>query len=290
MKLNHKHRYEIITQHSGESFVRDRFPDRHDILEVFTDLQDPILRADFIRYLVLLGDGGVYSDMDTIALMPIEDWIPPIHRSQTNIVIGIEYDRLNGARWLDWTLDLQFCTWTLLTKPGHPLMEMAVDRVMARLRRLALKQGTTISGIKASFKEVLDTTGPAMFTEVIIDGLSRFTGANFSHLNLTGLRNARLVSDVLILPINAFGSGQSHSNSGSPDEENALVQHTFAGSWKSNHDFDGDQQSIIELADKKTEEEMKREALKTQVEEEQKKQATEKQDAEGKGVNASSTA
>lgn len=64
MKLNHKHRYEIVTQHSGESFVRDRFPDRHDILEVFADLQDPILRADFIRYLLLLGDGGVYSDMD----------------------------------------------------------------------------------------------------------------------------------------------------------------------------------------------------------------------------------
>ena len=30
---------------------------------------------------------------------------------------------------------------------------------MARLRKLALKQGTTISGIKASRQEVLDTTG-----------------------------------------------------------------------------------------------------------------------------------
>ena len=40
---------------------------------------------------------------------------------------------------------------------------------------------------------------------------------------------------VLILPINAFGSGQGHSKSGSPDENTALVQHLFKGSWKADH-------------------------------------------------------
>lgn len=42
---------------------------------------------------------------------------------------------------------------------------------------------------------------------------------------------------VLILPINAFGSGQMHSKSGSPDEDTALVQHLFKGSWKLDHPF-----------------------------------------------------
>ena len=64
VKINQKHRYEIVTQHSAESYVRDKFPHRPDIAETFVDLQDPILRADLIRYLVLLGDGGVYSDLD----------------------------------------------------------------------------------------------------------------------------------------------------------------------------------------------------------------------------------
>ena len=40
---------------------------------------------------------------------------------------------------------------------------------------------------------------------------------------------------VLILPVNAFGSGQAHSKSGSPDANTALVQHLFKGSWKANH-------------------------------------------------------
>ncbi|MCJ1231173.1 hypothetical protein MMC12_007849 [Toensbergia leucococca] len=231
-KLNQKHRYEIMTQHSAESYVHDQFPHRRDIKEIFRDLQDPILRADLIRYLVLLGDGGVYSDMDTMSLKPIEDWIPPAFKQQANLVVGIEYDKLDGGRWLDWTLDLQFCTWAIMSKPGHPVMEITVARVIDRLKKLALKQETTVSGIKASFSDVLDTTGPALFTEAVFESLSQATGTNFTWLNVTGLLTPKLVGDVLILPIDAFGSGQAHSNSGTPDQDATLVRHLFKGSWK----------------------------------------------------------
>lgn len=107
-----------------------------------------------------------------MALKAIEDWIPPAFKDSTNVVIGIEYDILNGGRWVDWTLDLQFCTWAVLAKPGHPLMEMTINQVIARLRKLALKQGTTVSGIKASREEVLDTTGPALFSKMVFEDLS----------------------------------------------------------------------------------------------------------------------
>ena len=73
---------------------------------------------------------------------------------------------------VDWTLDLQFCTWAVLAKSGHPLMEKTINQVIARLRKLALKQGTTISGIKASREEVLDTTGPALFSKMVFEYLS----------------------------------------------------------------------------------------------------------------------
>ena len=237
VKLNRKHRYEIITQHSAESYVRERFGHRRDIEETFTDLQDPILRADLIRYLVLLGDGGVYSDIDTKALKPIEEWVPSAFKKHANVVVGVEYDKLEGGRWVDWTLDLQFCTWAMMAQPGHPIMQTTVERVIGRIRKLAQKQGKTVSGIKTSFQDVLDTTGPALFTEAVFEGLSYSTGTNFTWHNVTGLLTPRLVGDVLILPINAFGSGQSHSHSGSPEEDSALVQHLFRGSWKSDHPY-----------------------------------------------------
>lgn len=184
------------------------------------------------------GDGGVYSDIDTMSLKPIEDWVPSGFKDRANLVIGIEYDRRDGNRWVDWTMDLQFCTWAILAKPGHPLMQMTVDQVISRLKRLALRQGTTISDIKATRKEVLETTGPALFTRMVFEGLSKVTGSNFTYLNVTQLTAPRLVGDVLILPINAFGCGQAHSNSGSPEDDTALVQHLFKGSWKNDHRFE----------------------------------------------------
>ena len=172
-----------------------------------------------------------------MSLKPIEDWVPSAYQKNANLVVGIEYDSLGGGRWADWTLDLQFATWAILAKPGHLFLEITVDRVLERLKRLAQKQERTISGIKASFHEVLDTTGPALFTTAVFEGLSYTTGTTFTSSNITGLTEPKLVGDVLILPINAFGSGQAHSNSGSPESDSALVQHLFKGSWKGNHNF-----------------------------------------------------
>ena len=208
VKINQKHRYEILTQYSAESYVKDRFSHRPDIGELFVDLQDPILRSDFIRYLVLLGDGGLYSDIDTMVLIPIEDWVPSAYVDKVNLVVGVEYDKLDGDRWGDWPLDLQFCTWAILANPGHSLIERTVDQVITRLKALAREQETTISGIRASFNEVLNTTGPSMFTEAVIEGLAHATGTNFTWQNLTGMTESKLVEDgtYSLKPISLFCS------------------------------------------------------------------------------------
>lgn len=195
MKINQKHRYETLTHYSAESYVKNRFSHRPDIEETFIELQNSILRADFVRYLVLLGDGGVYSDIDTMSLKPIEDWVPSAYVNNINLVVGVEYDKLDGVRWRDWTLDLQFCTWAIMSKPGHHLMKMTVDRVIARQKALAREQGTTISGIHPSFMDVLNTIGPALFTETIIEGLAYTTGTNFTWQSITGITKSRLVGD-----------------------------------------------------------------------------------------------
>ncbi|KAL6721177.1 hypothetical protein ACLMJK_000279 [Lecanora helva] len=275
VKINQKHRYEIITQHTAESYVREKFAHRQDIVEVFMDLQDPILRADLIRYLVLLGDGGVYSDIDTRSLKPIEDWVPSAYRKDANLVIGVEYDTLGGGRWVDWTLDLQFATWAILAKPGHLFLEITVERVIERLRRLAFKQERAISQVRASYHEVLETTGPSLFTMAVFEGLSYVTGTNFTHLNISGLAEPRLVGDVLILPINAFGSGQAHSNSGSPESDTALVHHLFKGSWKGDHKIEQQKPEIKKPEEKKPEEkkpEEKKQEEKKQEKEEKKQE------------------
>ena len=68
-----------------------------------------------------------------------------------------------------------------------------------------------------------------MFTESVFESLSFITGSPFTWQNVSGLTSPLLISDVLILPVNAFGSGQNHSNAGDPDNELALVHHLFKG-------------------------------------------------------------
>ena len=200
-------------------------------------IDDNMMRADLAKYLVLYGDGGIYCDLDTVLLKPIDQWIPHEFRGKANLVVGVEYDVLDGGRWGDWTLDLQFASWAIQAMPGHQAFEIALKHGTGRLQKLAEEQGTSVTDMKASYKEVLDSTGPALFTRSVMEAIGIQTNSDFTWKNITGMKEARLYGDILILPINAFGSGQQHSNSGSPEDDDAFVQHLFAGSWKADHPF-----------------------------------------------------
>ncbi|KAG6365663.1 hypothetical protein INS49_007274 [Diaporthe citri] len=54
------------------------------------------MKTDFLRYLVILAEGGVYSDLDTWALKPVDDWVPQYLRGSVRAVVGIEFDQLDG--------------------------------------------------------------------------------------------------------------------------------------------------------------------------------------------------
>ena len=183
----------------------------------------------------MLRDGGVYADIDTKCRVPVDDWVPPEFRDHVGLVVGIEFDGRGESRWADWTRDLQFASWAMLAKPGHLALEIATNKAMRGIKQLAQQHGTTVADLKPSFGDILDTTGPSMFTDAVLESLSILTGTTFTWQNITGLEAPRLVADVLILPINGFGSGQQHSKSGSPEGEEVLVEHLFKGSWKTDH-------------------------------------------------------
>lgn len=253
--LNQKHRYEVMTKFSSESYVKEKFADKPEILETFLDLQDKMMRADLTKYLVLSGDGGVYCDLDTVLKQPIDNWIPHEFREKANLVVGVEYDVLDGGRWGDWTLDLQFASWAILAKPNHMVFDIALESGVRRLKALAKEQSKSVTDMKASYKEVLDSTGPALFTRSVFEGIQiQIEDPSFTWKNISGMKEPRLYGDVLILPINAFGSGQAHSNSGSPDDADALVHHLFAGSWKADHPFKDQMQKEEEEKKKKEKE------------------------------------
>jgi len=63
--------FTMMTDEQGDSFVSEYYANRTDIVELFLRLPIPIMKADLLRYLVLVAKGGIYADIDVLCEQPI---------------------------------------------------------------------------------------------------------------------------------------------------------------------------------------------------------------------------
>lgn len=143
----------MITDGSGEVLVAQTFAQIPEIIRDFLALQDPVLRADILRYLILYAHGGIYTDVDTVCLKPFSTWIPAAFKNKTNVIVGIKGDSLGGPIIEGFTHHVGIGQWTVAAKPGHFMLERVIERVLSRLRMLAEKQNSTISDLQPSYKD-----------------------------------------------------------------------------------------------------------------------------------------
>lgn len=233
--MNPDHEYALAGRKWGDDFVREHFAEDRELVRTYLSLENHGLKSDLLRYLLLYTKGGVYTDIDTVALRPIERWVPQELQDAARVVVGIEFDQRDGAQWRDIPHELQFCQWTIAAAPGHAVFRAMVNRALASLREIADAQSLPVDklGVLTNF-ETLNTTGPAAWTDVVFDWIRRTDPAITSLRNFSRLQEPRLYGDILVLPIDSFGMGQVHSgatNDGSiPDA--ALLKHLFSGSWR----------------------------------------------------------
>lgn len=230
-KLNPAHTHRVLTDEAANKFVRANFKQHQSLLHFWDSLRTPVFGADMLRYLVMLSQGGVYSDIDTSCLEPIDTWIPPEYRLRTNAVIGIEYDDKTLKMFVR---PLSFNQWTLMAKPGHPIFVRAVQRVQSNLEFLARQKRTSLERLELSMIETLEATGPGMISDVVLDTLRDQMGQEGAKLDwhtFHDMREPRLFGDVLVLPINGFAGHQKHSHAGDSVFGRKLVQHHFGRTW-----------------------------------------------------------
>jgi hypothetical protein len=117
----------IITSLSSPSTLRAH-PEYARYVAAYNRLTRGVMRADFLRYLLLALDGGVYSDTDTELLRPIRDWVPDEYKNRTRLVVGVEGDSdppVEGHLY-----QVQICQWTLASAKGHEAMWAMVERIV----------------------------------------------------------------------------------------------------------------------------------------------------------------
>ncbi|KAG9234104.1 putative initiation-specific alpha-1,6-mannosyltransferase [Amylocarpus encephaloides] len=228
--------HEVITDQVAVHLLRHLYASVPEVLDAYHALPMPVLKADFFRYLILLARGGIYSDIDTHALKSATEWLPEnVPRDSVGLVIGIEADpdREDWAQW--YSRRIQFCQWTIQSKPGHPVLREVVANITLETLR---KRG---AGLLKGFRDdkVIEFTGPAVWTDTIFDFLNdeRYFDMSTSKGNITwreftGMTSAKKVGDVVVLPITSFSPGVQQMGAEDYDHPMAFVKHEFEGTWK----------------------------------------------------------
>lgn len=236
------HTYSILDAAGANAlvhYVAQNFAGYERISTLYEAMSRTVVRADFLRFLTLAVEGGVYADTDTTMVRPLIDWVPAEFRNRAQLVVGLEADAGEREDLVGGTsYPVQFCQWTMAGAAGHPALWAMVDRVLDRMAE-KVKSGKKRPNGSYGFSnsDVLGMGGPAGWTEVVYEHLSHVTGREVTWKDLTGIREPKFFGDTLVLPIDGFATGVPHSGATYPQEnytQDAMVLHHFSGGWKAN--------------------------------------------------------
>ena len=210
----------LVSDTDAIRYVRKHYDTNSHARDIFLDIRIPTIRMDLFRYMVLQKEGGYFGDTDTLLIKSIRDWIP--HRARkVRCVVGMEYDRMSNNPSQGFQERVSFIQWTFAAAAGHPIVAKAVERAVRNIVSFAAESNTTIANIHIPDAEVSRITGQSIWTIAVFEGLSEATGKYITYKEVTGLQAPKVFGDILVLPVNTFGTGQQH-----PYSNNAtLVRH-----------------------------------------------------------------
>ncbi|KAL4961792.1 glycosyltransferase family 32 protein [Aspergillus stella-maris] len=230
--------HQVVPDETVHHLIKYLYGSIPEVFEAFDSLPLPVLKADFFRYLILLARGGVYSDIDTTALQPVIDWLPDtLDLSTVGFVVGIEADP-DRPDWHDWySRRIQFCQWTIQSKPGHPILIDIIAYITEETLRMK-KAG--ILKVGKMDKTIVEFTGPAAWTDAVFRyfndpeyfNIEPGSTRNITYEDFTNQEDYKKVGDVVVLPITSFSPGVQQMGSKDTDDPMAFVHHEFDGSWK----------------------------------------------------------
>ncbi|NAY93090.1 hypothetical protein GTQ34_14310 [Muricauda sp. JGD-17] len=195
-------------------FINTEYPEYLDLLG---RLRRPVELADFFRYLVVYHFGGIYADLDTECLQPID----PILETNDDFFCCVEKccPDEQTMKALRLVRPLQLCQWFFGGVKGCVLLKSLCDRISTNYppNRVA----------SWGLEETLQHTGPGVFTDMV-------------------LKAKEEKQNVTVYPQYFFANG-SCGTTGFEDDYPSLVasipqsihkqhlvfiHHHFSGSWK----------------------------------------------------------
>lgn len=248
---NPEYSYRLFPDAEMIDFIKQEFALVPSVLQAFQLMPKPVLKADFFRYLVVFAKGGIYTDIDTVNLQPVDSWMSShsvVHNGTNNpgLIVGIEADPEMDDWRKYYARRIQFVQWTLQGKIGHPALRSLITHIihitLDRNRNDLLNQ---VVG-KDAGDDIMNWTGPGIWTDEIFRYLNElfqspeyFADPSWDSYHqyldweaFTKLTKPVIIHDVAILPITSFAAGMGRMGAGNLDDPLAYVQHLFGGNWK----------------------------------------------------------
>jgi hypothetical protein len=119
--LNPEYKYIYMDDDEAKSFILHEFGE--DWLEIFNSYPLGVMRGDLWRYMVVYIYGGVYADLDTLCINPIDTWI----NKKEDLIICIDDDNKNYAQ-------LAFAA-----KPNNITIKNVLDLIKEKSKNINIK-------------------------------------------------------------------------------------------------------------------------------------------------------
>eukprot|EP00435_Cladocopium_sp_Y103_P056260 s255_g18.t4 len=204
----------------------------------------PVQRADVFRYLVLWDQGGYYADVDAACTLPIDQYQIP---KEASMIVGYEMGhRLKEKRRAEikFARMEQFQQWFLASAPGNPVLLRCMELIRQRYTW--------------KIESTLELTGPGVFSDAVQEFLQREDRRAVEE----EVRIRKIPPKVHFLSYPSetlYGSGEWKmwllaagrakvsamvAREDPREAPENLVKHYFAGSWKTEKDFESRRTSV----------------------------------------------
>ena len=167
-------KYFLMSDEENRQFCQQYFPD---FLDVYDNLEFPIMRADAIRYMWLYINGGIYMDLDDVLVHPLDD----LFTSDADAY----FVKSGNSSWI-------YTNSFLASKPGCPIWLECIEAMKKKYRWWMI----------GKHLKIMYTTGPSMLHKVLKETKHPFATLPTHLINPCSICDSPcLAEDSYVLPL-----------------------------------------------------------------------------------------
>ena len=118
LHLNPKWQYFFWTEKNGRHLIKDKYPK---LLKFFDTSTINVVKADLLRYVVLHEYGGLYADLDTLNVQPLDR----VTQRFSCILVPAPFE--HAVFWN--SLPYKLCNGEMICRPKHPFLQKLLSAV-----------------------------------------------------------------------------------------------------------------------------------------------------------------